>query len=88
VVERFMPFMPTRLLLRFQLRTDKWIAQVQCHTYIIHGTRDWLIPISNSEKLQALNPKKITLIRIVGGAHNNLPTFPAYHAMLRDILQY
>ncbi|MCX6323352.1 MAG: alpha/beta fold hydrolase [Sphingobacteriales bacterium] len=88
VVERFMPFMPTRLLLRFHLRTDKWIGQVQCHTYIIHGTKDWLIPISNSEKLQAINPKKITLIRIIGGAHNNLPTFPAYHAMLRDILQF
>ncbi len=77
-----------RLLLRFHLRTDQWIKDVQCHTYIIHGTRDWLIPISNSEKLQALNPKKITLVRIIGGGHNNLTTFPAYHNMLRDILQY
>lgn len=88
VVERFLPLLPMRMLLRFHLRTDKWIRHVNCHTYIIHGTKDWLIPISNSEKLQAINPRKITLIRIEGGRHNNLPSFPAYHNMLRDILQY
>lgn len=88
VVERFLPFLPMRVLLRYHLRTDKWIKQVNCHTYIIHGTKDWLIPISNSEKLQALNPRKITLVRIEGGGHNNLPSFPAYHNIIRDILQY
>lgn len=88
VVRRFLPILPMQLLLRFHLRTDKWIRQVHCHTYIIHGTKDWLIPINNSEKLQALNPKKITLVRIIGGRHNNLPTFPAYHNMIRDILKY
>jgi pimeloyl-ACP methyl ester carboxylesterase len=88
VVERFLPFLPMRWVLRFHLRTDRWIKKVVCHTYIIHGTKDWLIPISNSEKLQALNPKKITLVRIVGGGHNNLPHFSAYHNMIRDILQY
>jgi pimeloyl-ACP methyl ester carboxylesterase len=88
VVERFLPFLPLRILLRFHLRTDKWIKHVNCHTYIIHGTKDWLIPISNSENLQALNPKKITLVRIEGGGHNNLPSFPAYHNIIRDILQY
>ncbi len=87
-IERFLPILPVRLVLRFHLRTDKWIADVSCHTYILHGTKDWLIPVSNSEQLQALNPKKITLIRIKGGGHNNLPTFPEYHNFIRDILQY
>ncbi|MEO5943409.1 MAG: alpha/beta fold hydrolase [Ferruginibacter sp.] len=87
-IERFLPILPIRFLLRYQLRTDKWIKHVNCHTYIIHGTKDRLIPISNSEKLQALNPKKITLIRIVGGGHNNLPSFNEYHNIIRDILQY
>jgi pimeloyl-ACP methyl ester carboxylesterase len=88
VIERFLPFLPVRLVLRFQLRTDQWIARVNCHTYILHGTKDWLIPISNSEQLQSLNPRKITLIRIMGGGHNNLPSFPEYHNFIRDILQY
>jgi uncharacterized protein len=85
-VDRFLPFLPVRYLLRYQLRTDKWILHVRCHTYIIHGTKDWLIPIANSEKLQLLNPQKITLIRIRGGGHNNLPSFPEYHNFIRDIL--
>ena len=87
-IERFLPMLPIRFLLRFHLRTDKWIKHVNCHTYILHGTKDWLIPISNSEKLQALSPRKITLIRIQGGGHNNLPSFNEYHNFIRDILQY
>ena len=86
VINRFLPFLPIRYILRYHLRTDKWIQKVQCHTYIIHGTMDWLIPIRHSKKLQALNPQKITLIRIQGGGHNNLPSFPEYHNFIRDIL--
>lgn len=88
VVERFLPFLPMRFLLRYHLRTDRWIIHVNCHTYILHGTKDRLIPIRNSEKLQQLNPRKITLVRIRGGGHNNLPAFPEYHNIIRDILQY
>ena len=85
-IERFLPILPVKYILRFHLRTDKWLPKVNCHTYILHGTKDWLIPISNSEKLQQLNPRKITLIRISGGKHNNLPVFPEYHNFIRDIL--
>ncbi|PWT76748.1 MAG: alpha/beta hydrolase [Bacteroidetes bacterium] len=87
VVQRFLPILPVRYILRYTLRTDNWIRQVNCHTYILHGTKDWLIPIRHSEELQELNPNKITLIRIKGGRHNNLPTFPEYHNFIRDILK-
>lgn len=87
-VERFLPILPVKYVLRFHLRTDKWIRHVNCHTYIIHGTKDWLIPIANSEKLQSISPNKITLIRIQNGGHNNLPSFPEYHNFVRDILKY
>ena len=88
VVERFLPFLPVKFILRYQLRTDRWIRHVNCHTYILHGTKDHLIPIRHSERLQQINPNKITLIRIEGGGHNNLPTFPEYHNFIRDILKY
>lgn len=88
VAERLVPILPIRYVLRYHLRTDKWIRHVNCHTYILHGTRDWLIPLRNSERLQKINPHKITLIRIEGGGHNNLPKFPEYHNFLRDILKY
>lgn len=87
VVERFIPILPVKYILRYHLRTDKWIRKVNCHTYIIHGTKDYLIPISQSIKLQKLNPSKVTLIKIKGGGHNNLPNFNEYHNFIRDILK-
>lgn len=87
VIQRFLPILPVRFVLRYHLRTDLWIRKVKCHTYIIHGTRDMLIPIRHSEQLQDLNPAGITLIRIHGGGHNNLTVFPEYHNFIRDILK-
>ncbi|MGN6419701.1 MAG: alpha/beta hydrolase [Pseudobacter sp.] len=87
VIQRFLPILPVRFVLRYHLRTDLWIRKVKCHTYIIHGTRDLLIPIRHSEQLQHLNPAGITLIRIHGGGHNNLTVFPEYHNFIRDILK-
>ena len=87
VVERFLPFLPLQIVLRYHLRTDKWIPKIKCHIYIIHGTKDWLIPIKHSEALQELSPRKITLIRIHGGGHNNLSKFDDYHNFIRDILK-
>jgi len=88
VAERILPILPVKYILRYRLRTNKWIKRVNCHTYIIHGTKDRLIPIRHSVKLQQLNPNKITLIRIQGGGHNNLPSFVEYHNFIRDILKY
>lgn len=88
VVERFLPVLPVKFVLRYHLRTDKWIRKVNCHTYILHGTKDRLIPLRHSERLQQLSPHKITLIRIPGAGHNNLPSFPEYHNFVRDILKY
>ena len=88
VIERFLPFLPVRLVLRYHLRSDKWLPLVKCHTYIIHGTKDKLIPIRHSIALQAQHPRKTTLIRIEGGGHNNLPSFDEYHNFIRDILKY
>jgi len=88
VIERFLPILPVRWVLRFHLRTDRWLKNVRCHTYILHGTKDRLIPIQHSEALQRIDPNRITLIRIEGGGHNNLPKFDKYHNFIRDILKY
>ncbi len=88
VVQRFLPILPVRFVLRYHLRTDEWLRKVSCPVYILHGTRDWLIPIRHSENLQKIAPRKTTLIRIEGGGHNNLPSYPEYHNFIRDILKY
>jgi len=87
VVERFLPILPIRFVLHYNLRTDQWIRKVTCPIYIIHGTKDRLIPIRHSEALQRIERRKITLIRIHDGGHNNLPKYPEYHNFIRDILK-
>jgi len=87
VVERFLPILPVRFVLRYHLRTDRWLKKVTCPVYIIHGTKDWLIPIKHSEELRNINPRRITLIKIKGGGHNNLHKFEDYHIFVRDILK-
>lgn len=88
ISNRYLPFLPISYILKYPIRADLWMHDVKCHTYILHGTKDWLIPISSSEKLVAIAPERTTLIRIEGGKHNNLPSFPQYHSFLRDILLY
>ncbi|MBK8556985.1 MAG: alpha/beta hydrolase [Lewinellaceae bacterium] len=79
-------FLPLRWLLRYQIRTDRFIKKVQCPIHILHGSRDRLFPIRQSEMLVALAPDNITLHRIEGAGHNNLPDFPEYHELLYDLL--
>jgi fermentation-respiration switch protein FrsA (DUF1100 family) len=83
---RFLPFLPVSYILKFSIRTDVWIKYVKCPIYIIHGTKDLLIPFRSSVRLMNLIPQSARLIPIYGGGHNNLPDFPEYHTHLADIL--
>jgi len=85
-IMRYGFLLPMRWLLRYHIRTDRFIKKVQCPIFILHGTRDRLIPFRQSEMLRDLAPDKITLFPIDGAGHNNLPDFPEYHDLLYDIL--
>ena len=88
VVERFLPILPVRFVLRYHLRTDLWIPTGKM-SYLYHSWyKRCLDPYPSQRGLQKINPGKITLIRIHGGGHNNLPSFDEYHNFLRDILKY
>ena len=86
-IKRWAFWMPLKWMLRYQIRTDQFVQQIDAPIHIIHGDADRLIPISHSHKLVALKPEKINLITIEGGGHNNLPQFPAYHEHLYDLLE-
>ena len=86
LTNRFLPFLPVSYILKFSIRTDLWIKYVKCPIYVIHGTKDFLIPFRSSVKLSNLMPQSSRLIPIYGGGHNNLPDFPDYHKHLADIL--
>ena len=86
IIKRYLFFMPLSILLKYQMRTDQYLAGTTCPIHIIHGTKDRLISFVQSEKLKELFPDKITLHRIEGGRHNNLPDFPEFFEILYDVL--
>ncbi|WP_341226414.1 alpha/beta hydrolase [uncultured Arcticibacterium sp.] len=86
LTSRFLPFLPLSIILRFKIRTDEWLKYCRCPIYIIHGTKDLLIPLRSSVRLSKVAPLNTHLAPIYGGGHNNLPSFPEYHRVLRDIL--
>lgn len=86
IAKRFLPIMPMSLLLKFPIKTYKWIKYVKCPIKIIHGTNDKLIPLKTSVKLSKINPEWTRLYPVIGGGHNNLHTFPQYHRFLDEIL--
>lgn len=83
---RYLFFLPLKWILRYDIRTDLYLKNVECPVHIIHGKKDRLISFSQSEKLKALYPSKITLHGIDGARHNNLPDFPEFFEILYTIL--
>ncbi len=86
ITKRYLPIMPMSILLRFPIKTYKWIKYVSCPIHIIHGTSDKLIPFSSSIKLSKINPKHSRLYPVIGGRHNTLHSFEQYHRFLEEIL--
>ena len=85
-IRRYGFFLPLKLLQRYKIRTDQYIKLIKFPVFILHGTKDRLIPHKQSEMLLKVNPEWTRLISIEGAGHNNLPDFAAYHEWLYDIL--
>lgn len=77
IARREYPFAP-EWLLKYPLRTDAVIAEVRSPILLLHGTRDELIPIGESEALLHLARSPAQLLRIDGAGHNDIQEFPAY----------
>jgi len=85
-VKRYGFWVPLSLLLRYQIRTDRYLKKVHCPIFLIHGTKDRLISFKQSQLLAQINPSQTKLFAIEGGGHNDLPSFAEYHDYLYDIL--
>jgi uncharacterized protein len=83
---RQFPFVPP-LLLKYPLRTDRWISAVTSPVYLLHGTHDEVIPYSSSERLLASITSEHELFTIPGGGHNNLAGLTEYQVALDRLLQ-
>lgn len=85
LAQKYYPFIPTNLVLRFKLQSDKWIRKVSCPVYIFHGTADEVVPYSSGLKLAKIIGEE-NLITIKNGNHNNLGMYPQYQRVLDSIL--
>src|SRR6266478_2531849 len=70
-------FVPVRLVMRDQFRSDGRIARVRAPLLVMHGERDATIPISFGERLFALAHEPKRFVRFPSGEHNNLDDFGA-----------
>ena len=78
-------FLPVRLLMKDQFRSDLRIARVKVPILILHGTQDGVVPIAFGERLYALANEPKRMLRLNGGGHNNLDAFNAV-ALAREFL--
>jgi uncharacterized protein len=66
------PFVPVRLLMKDQFRSDLRIRDVTAPVLIVHGERDDVIPIESGEQLYALIAGPKRFLRIPGAGHEDL----------------
>ncbi|MEN3385697.1 MAG: uncharacterized protein V7608_5741 [Hyphomicrobiales bacterium] len=78
-------FLPVRLLMKDQFRSDLRIARVTAPVLIIHGDADRIIPIQYGQRLFSLIPGKKRMVRFPGGGHNDLDTFGASGVAMKFI---
>jgi len=81
IARRVYPWAPGALL-RYPLRADTLIGEVQSPLLILHGTRDALIPIEESRALAARARAPVELVAVEGAGHNDLQEFPFYRDAL------
>lgn len=79
------PFIPVKLLLKYPLRSDRKIKQVDAPVLIFHGTKDKLVPFRSAFALFKLieEDAKNEMVTIPDGKHNNLAVYPVFRERLR-----
>jgi fermentation-respiration switch protein FrsA (DUF1100 family) len=78
------PFIPVRLLMKDQFRSDERIGQVKAPLLVLHGARDRVVPISYGERLFALAPEPKKFIGFPAGEHEDL----GFHGAVRAALDF
>ena len=64
-------FLPVRLLMKDQFRSDQRIKRVTAPVLILHGELDDVIPVAYGERLFTMVPGEKRMIRYPGGYHGD-----------------
>ena len=76
-------YLPVRLLMKDQFRSDQRIARVKVPVLIMHGEVDQIIPIAHGERLFAMIPGPKQFVRVPGGYHVDLDRHGAAEVALK-----
>jgi uncharacterized protein len=65
-------FIPVRLFMKDQFRSDSRVSKVTAPVLVVHGENDAVVPVALSKRLYSLiqAPKRFT--RVAGAGHNDL----------------
>jgi uncharacterized protein len=76
-------YLPVRLLMTDQFRSDERIAKVTAPLLILHGVHDQVIPFAMGERLFDLANKPKHIVRFLDGGHEDLDANGALDAVAR-----
>jgi len=76
-------FIPVRLLMKDQYRSDERIAKVTAPLLVLHGVHDQIVPYAMGERLFELANKPKHIVRFLDGGHEDLDANGALHAVGR-----
>src|SRR5499433_2846603 len=74
-------FLPVRLLMKDQFRSDLRIAGVTAPLLFLHGGRDWVVPIVLGERLYALANEPKQFVRFSDAGHEDADMYGAQNAV-------
>ena len=74
-------FLPVRLLMKDQFRSDLRIARVTAPLLFLHGGRDWVVPIALGERLYALANEPKQFMRFSDAGHEDVDMYGAQNAV-------
>jgi pimeloyl-ACP methyl ester carboxylesterase len=86
-IQRYLPFMPAKPFLRYNLPTYHYLKNVRCPIKIIHGSDDRLVPISTAVDLSEINPELSRLYVILRAGHIDVHQFEEYHRVMEEIFE-
>ena len=75
-------FLPVRLLMKDQFRSDLRIKNVKAPVLILHGERDSVVPISFGERLYEMIAGEKKFARFKGGEHYDLDSHGGLQAVV------
>jgi uncharacterized protein len=76
-------YLPVRLLMKDQFRSDESIGKITAPILILHGVHDHIVPFAMGERMFELATARKHIVRFLDGDHEDLDRQGALHAVGR-----